>query len=128
MLLHTIDLLFARHLEVLDQLIEDGESKLKLMIDLEEQTELLRDVCKSAFILKEASPKIRDYILSFGEKFSGRIIQATLNQNISATFFSAEDLICTDNKFGDANPNYPITKQRLQKVTTSKISYSFFIH
>ncbi len=102
------------HLDIIDKIIPEGEIKSDLLTDLNKKIARLKDVCKSAIILRESGPKIRDYILSVGEKFSARIINAMLQtKGIDSKYISAEDLICTDDNFGEAAPNFDLSNDRL---------------
>ena len=105
---------FNLHLDIIDELIPEGEIKSELLTELNKEVANLKDVCKSAIILRESSLKIRDYILSFGEKFSARIVNAMLHtEKIHSKYVSAEALICTDENFGEATPNFDASNNRI---------------
>jgi len=108
---------FNLHLDIIDKLMSEGEIKSELLTELNKEVDNLKDVCKSAIILRESGLKIRDYILSFGEKFSARIINAMLHtKEIHSKYISAEDLICTDENFGEAAPNFDVSKNRINTL------------
>ncbi|MDR0388973.1 MAG: bifunctional aspartate kinase/homoserine dehydrogenase I [Spirochaetaceae bacterium] len=54
-------------------------------------------------VLKELSPRILDYIMSFGERISAELISRILNaQGIPAVYCDTRELIITDDQFGNA--------------------------
>jgi len=68
-----------------------------------------------------SSPEVSDHILSFGERFSIRMVSAYMNNNgLKARFFDAWDIgMITDDNFGEAEPlasSYKKIKSALQNV------------
>ncbi|MCX2745709.1 bifunctional aspartate kinase/homoserine dehydrogenase I [Mangrovivirga sp. M17] len=81
----------------------------KLLNDLE-------DVVHGVFLLRELTPRSSDFILSFGERFSGRIVSAYLAVNgIDANYTDARELILTDSSFGEARVRFEETEKRITK-------------
>jgi len=64
----------------------------------------LEDLCRGISLVGELSPRSRDYILSFGERLSARLVAAALNKaGIPATAVDAFDIgVRTDSHFGRA--------------------------
>ncbi len=61
-------------------------------------------------MLNEISLKTKDYLLSFGERFSAIIItQAFNSKGIETVHIDARDLIITDENFGNANVDFDLS-------------------
>jgi len=61
-------------------------------------------------LLNEISLKTKDYLLSFGERFSAIIItQAFNSKGIETVHIDARDLIITDENFGNANVDFDLS-------------------
>ncbi len=68
--------------------------------------------------LNETSPKIRDYVLSFGERLSVLIAWAAFMKfGIEAVCLTGREAgIVTDDKFGEATPLYDISKRYVNET------------
>lgn len=85
---------------------------------LEELASLLTGVT----LVKELTPRSRDYIHSFGERLSSRIVAAAFRaEGLSARALLAWDLgLVTDSSFGSAHPlkeSFPRIRRSLEKVS-----------
>ncbi len=74
-----------------------------------EMSRLLDALAKTVWavgVLGEATPRVRDYIVSFGEKFSAIIMEAALKTaGLDARWMSGGEAgVITDGNFGDATP------------------------
>lgn len=103
-----------KHEEVLNQLMEPSDLREKTFerIDrlLAEHTEL----CQAVNILGEVTPRIRDAMVSFGERLSSRVIAAVMQgRGINSQQFDANNLILTDDKFQSASPLWKETEQQI---------------
>ena len=69
-------------------------------------------------MLNETSPKIRDYVLSFGERLSVLIAWAAFMKfGIEAVCLTGREAgIVTDDKFGEANPLYDISRRYVSET------------
>ncbi len=64
----------------------------------------LENVLKGVFLLREASGRSYDYVMSFGERFSNLIISNYFNsEGIPAIFIDARELVTTDSQFRSAS-------------------------
>ncbi len=94
---------------IMKELIEvNRQSKLfantKLMLNN------LEDVLHGIFLLREFSPRIRDLVLSFGERFSAQIISTFFNQeDLESEMLDAHQIIRTNSDFGSAKVDFPLT-------------------
>lgn len=92
-----------RHLDTIDDLLNEENAKLSRP-KLEKNHEVLKNLLHGVFLVREASARTMDYVLSFGERNSCFIIQAALQQSgIPSSFLDARKIIKTDKHFGAAN-------------------------
>lgn len=99
-----------RHLEAITELLEDNS----IAQACSDQLEVLKNLLKGVFLVREASPRTMDYILSFGERNSAFIIAEYFKKiGISASFLDARKIIKTDKAFGRAKVNFKITEEAI---------------
>lgn len=98
---------------------------------LEKLNELFNEIEKILFgvsVTRELTPRILDKILSYGEYISAIILEKFFTQNkINAKIVDAGELIVTDQNFGNANPIYSITAERVSKIVPSLFDLYDFI-
>ena len=89
----------GRHYEIIDEL---GVSREIIESELAELNDLLRGV----FLIKELTPRTMDYIMSFGERMSCKLLGEELKRRgVSAIAVNSYDIgFITDSKFGQARP------------------------
>ncbi len=106
--------IFIKHKEMLFNLIEKPSAdEYEIFIDktLKELSDLLHGV----YLIKELTPKTLDFVMSFGERLSARIISYCLiEKNISANFCDSRKLIKTDDNFGNAKVNLTETYSQIK--------------
>ncbi|MFS8616464.1 MAG: bifunctional aspartate kinase/homoserine dehydrogenase I [Solitalea sp.] len=74
----------------------------------------LADVLHGIYLLQELSPKILDFVSSFGERLSTYIISEVMRaQGIQAAYTDARELIRTDDHFGSARVDFPKTNENI---------------
>ncbi|MAU11917.1 MAG: aspartate kinase [Anaerolineaceae bacterium] len=105
-----------RHEEATHRLIEpppEREITLKKINDLlDEHLQL----CEAITILGEATPRMIDAIVSFGERLSRRVVAAALDaRGIPSQAFDGTQLIVTDNNYQDAEPLWEITSKQIKE-------------
>lgn len=82
---------------------------------LEENHEVLRNLLHGIYLLREASPRTMDYVLSFGERNSAFIIAHTMSdRGIKASYLDARKVIKTDKKFGSATVDMDLTYRKIK--------------
>ena len=80
----------------------------------------LTNLLKGIFLVREASPRTMDYVLSFGERSSNFIIAEYLQtRGISANYLDAREIIKTNRTFGKAVVNFDITYPKIRDYITS---------
>ncbi|HYB92978.1 MAG TPA: aspartate kinase, partial [archaeon] len=67
--------------------------------------------------LRDLSPRSKDYVLSFGERFSARILYNVLRSvGLNTEFFTGKDVgIVTDSNFGEAQPLLELSKHQVRE-------------
>ena len=91
-----------RHLDAVRALI-DIHHQSNTMAVIKMLLNDLDDILQGVFLIKELSPRSRDFILSFGERLSGLIIsRALVSAGFDCEFLDARKVIRTDAGFGNA--------------------------
>jgi len=104
-----------RHLEAIRELL-DGEYRNAVLPELLNNHEVLKNLLYGVFLVREASPRTMDYLLSFGERNAAYIISHVLRQNgINASYLDARRIIKTDKSFGTAKVNFEHTYQEIRE-------------
>ena len=104
-----------RHLEAVNELLE-GEYRNSVYPELENNHEVLKNLLYGIFLVREASSRTMDYVLSFGERSSAFIISHVLRQSgINASYLDARKVIKTDKSFGAAKVDFGLTYQKIRE-------------
>lgn len=104
----------SRHLQVADDLL-DGEARASVRAFLMENHEVLYNLLFGIFLVREVSPRTKDYVLSFGERNSAYIISQVLNyKGIPAEYLDARKVVVTDKHFGNAKVDMQLTTERIR--------------
>jgi aspartokinase/homoserine dehydrogenase 1 len=69
-----------RYLEAAEQLLTD-QYKEQALAHLQNNHEVLKNLLYGVFLVREASPRTMDYVLSFGERNAAFLITLALRQN-----------------------------------------------
>ena len=94
--------IYDRHIRLLSRLVNGMEFE-KAFREISKLADELYRVAWSIRVLEEVTPKVKDYILSFGERFAVILLSAYLNTNkLNVGYFTDPPLI-TDENFGEAN-------------------------
>lgn len=108
--------LHKKHLSIAEELSDKGNYK-KLAGRIDELFNHLKRIIDSVFILNDLTLRIKDLILSFGERLSCSIISEILNQKgIAAVYIEGSDIIKTDNNFTNATVLFELTNKNIQKL------------
>lgn len=101
------------HFDTARQLIS-VQSQSRVFAYLKTLFNELEDVLHGVFLLRERSPRTLDLVVSFGERLSAYIISQYMSElGIDTQFLDARRMICTDNHFGSAKVDFPITYQQI---------------
>ena len=74
------------------------------------------ELCDAINILREATPRILDSIVSFGERLNSRIIAQVLqDQGIHAKQYDSSNFIVTNSRYQNAEPLWDATEARISE-------------
>jgi len=104
-----------RHQEAARTLLGPGQLE-SFLPELQNNHEVLRNLLYGIFLVREASPRTMDYVLSFGERNAAFIIAHALrHEGINANYLDARKLVKTDNSFGGARVDYEKTYRLIRE-------------
>ena len=105
----------TRHEEAIHTLLESPLLE-EVLPEFQNNSDVLKNLLYGIFLVREASPRTMDYVLSFGERSSAFIIAHALRQQgIHANYLDARQVIITDKTFGSAKVNFKLTYDKIQK-------------
>ena len=112
-----------KHIEFARKIIREKKLYENIHNEIESLIEKWGKVLTSITYLKEVTPRSRDYIVSFGEKFSSAIVCAALKEaGLKAEWYTGGKAgIVTDDQFGNATPLMEITTYQVKKKLESII-------
>lgn len=104
-----------RHLDALEELgLASDEAGPQLRDLVERLGSDLRDLLHGVYLLREASPRSRDGVVSYGERLSAPLVAAALTaEGLPAEALDARTLVVTDDAFGAARVDTEATYPRL---------------
>lgn len=106
--------LYRKHISIVEELNKVNQRK-KSITKIDNLFNELGEILHGIFLLKEATPRSMDYIVSFGEKLSCTIISDTLNnRGFVCEYLDASSLIKTDDFFGNARVNFEVTDKNIK--------------
>jgi aspartokinase/homoserine dehydrogenase 1 len=108
--------LMARHLEVVEKLLERADERLEAGGLIEDRLHDLDRLYRSIAVLGEVTQRGYDAVASFGEQLSASLLAAALRERgLRAQSINAASLIVTDSTFGAAHPLLDQTRRKLQE-------------
>lgn len=116
--LRLLSIIRNRHIQACTEAIKDDELRAITVQELEEDVRELSSLLKIISYIKEATPRLKDRVLAFGEKMATKIVwRAILSRGIRAEYFTGGQAgIITDNNFGQANPIMSLCEDRLRST------------
>ena len=106
--------IYDRHIRLLSKLSKGGEFE-KTFQELSKLSDELYKIAWSIRVIDEVTPKVKDYILSFGERFAVALLSAFLRSNGIPAVHISEPVLVTDENFGEANVLFQQSKENLLK-------------
>ena len=104
----------GKHEAVIRQLIEAEEAREAILREVDQLLQDHIDLCAAVHILGEATPRIADAAVSFGERLSSRVIAAAMQAaGIHARQYDSTGFVVTDVNFQDAEPIWDETAARI---------------
>lgn len=114
-----------KHVEVCQKLLSP-QIQSNTIISLKLLLNELEDILQGVFYTRELTAKVKDLIVSYGEKLSSTLFTALLlEKNVPAQKLNPEEFIICGGKFGKGLPNWNLTQTRwekLQQELSNKIS------
>ncbi len=105
----------ARHLDAIAALLEP-EHRAPVEAHILANFEALGNVLQGIFLLREASARSLDFVVSFGERNSAAIIAHAMNSNgIPTEFLDTRELVRTDAHFGSAKVDFEETNRLISQ-------------
>lgn len=111
----NVALIEKKHLDIIEQILEEDSinyNKARDWVDekLSELEDIFSDVREFGL-----ESYYRDYVLSFGERISTYILnQYLLSKGLDSEYISTNNIIITDDEFGNAYPLYDLTNARVR--------------
>jgi len=100
--METLNAAKQRHYDSAEELME-GESKVNLLAQIDVLFLKLENILRGVFLLKEASDRSYDYVMSFGERLSNLSISHYFNsKGVNSVFVDARGIIKTNSEFRSA--------------------------
>lgn len=107
------DAFSERHAIAVKELLAEEYQK-EVLPQLDRNHEVLRNLLHGIYLVREASPRTMDYVLSFGERNSAFIISYVLRQaGIKAAYLDARKVIKTDKQFNSAKVDFDLTYDKI---------------
>ena len=111
----TFEAFRDRHDQAIRELTT-GERRRRLLADVRENHRALESLLEGISMVREASARSMDYVLSFGERNSAFVISRALQEaGLNAQFLDARQVIKTDKRFGSANVKFEETYAHIGK-------------
>ncbi len=104
-----------KHEAAVKQLISAPDERDAALAEVQRLLAEHLELCEAVKILGEATPRISDSLVSFGERLSSRVITAAMRaQGIGAVQFDSSRFVVTDNAFQQAEPLWDETETRIK--------------
>ncbi len=106
----------GKHFAVIAELIPSESGRLAVAQELDQLLKAHLELCQAIRILGEATPRICDSIVSFGERLSSRLITAVMvSGGLPVKRFDSSRFVITDSNFQDADPLWDETESRISE-------------
>jgi aspartokinase/homoserine dehydrogenase 1 len=116
-----------RHLDSVRELVP-VTSQSSMLSMVKKTCNELEDILKGIFQLRELSARTKDWVLSFGELLSSRILSASLTaQDVTNDWKDSRELIVTDSRFGHALADFPATQKKMSAYFQAATSSLFIV-
>jgi bifunctional aspartokinase / homoserine dehydrogenase 1 len=115
--------LLDRHLRTLHELVPDEGARSQPLGQIEYQIDRCVQLVESVAVLRDLSPRARDWIVSFGERLSSIIVAAAIEaQGVAAHSVDSGTYLITDGVFGNASPLMEESRRKAHEVFSPLIS------
>ncbi|MFN8373713.1 MAG: aspartate kinase [Anaerolineae bacterium] len=106
----------TRHMALIEHLPLGTRERGNLQADVDRLLFDMLDICQAISDNARGAipPASVDHIVSVGERLAARIVAALLRQNnLRGVAIDATDLLVTDDVYGNATPDLPLTRQKI---------------
>jgi bifunctional aspartokinase / homoserine dehydrogenase 1 len=115
--------LLDRHVRALHELVPDEDVRSHSLGQIEHQIDRCVQLIESVAVLRDLSPRARDWIVSFGERLSSVLVAAAIEaKGVSAQPVDSGSYLITDGVFGNASPLMDESRRRAQEVFSPLIA------
>ncbi len=116
--------IISQHKKLAKETISKANNRKKLLQVLDNDFSELEELIDGMVLIGEVTPRSSDYLLSFGERLSIKIIaHALMDQGKKSMAFTGKDAgIITDSNFGEAKPLMDTTRLRVSKILEPLLS------
>ena len=113
-----------RHKQLAKQTIKKSDVRKKLLGKLDQDFTELLALIDGMVLLGEVTPRSMDYLISFGERLSIKLVSSAINDSgkKSIPLTGKEIGIVTDSNFGESRPLMDTTRLRVSKTIDSLFS------
>jgi aspartokinase/homoserine dehydrogenase 1 len=102
-----------RHYQAAEDLLADVYLE-EVRLLWRDSFDLLRNLLYGIYLLREASPRTQDLVMSFGERSSVVVIASFLSQSgVPAEYLDAREIILTDDQFSSALVDFEATNEAI---------------
>lgn len=110
---------FRKRHEAANAELLTGSLRQQAEAEMSESHDALGSLLQGIFLVREATPRTMDYVLSFGERSSASIIAHALQQSgIPAAYLDARRIVKTNKDFGNAKVDFPATNELIREHYT----------
>ncbi len=115
----TVKELRDRHTNMIRALIHDKPIQTSTQQELDSLINQFTNLTNAIRILGESTPRALDAIVSLGERFSVRIVSATLqSKGIRSEYIDGENIVITDDQYQNAHPSIEMTEKAAEDSPT----------
>jgi aspartokinase/homoserine dehydrogenase 1 len=110
---YELNSLIDKHHDIVKNL-NSISHRIKIIKELEPIFTELNEIAHGIYLVKELSDRTLDYLMSFGEKLSCKIISLTMkNRKYNCDFLDSSLILKTDDTFGYARVNFESTNKNI---------------
>jgi aspartate kinase len=109
--------LVSKHYRLIEALIPRPLQQTQVKQEIKHLSADFANLCRAISVLGEATPRALDAVVSFGERFSVRILAAALQAaGLAAQYIETNGIIVTDDCFQSAHPKPEKTAQNVAEI------------
>ncbi|RPH92247.1 MAG: aspartate kinase, partial [Calditrichaeota bacterium] len=109
-----------RHYDVYPREMKEAETEKSVLTLFEE----LKDILKATGLIRVCSERTLDYIVSYGERLNAQLMtRLLLNENSTAEYVDARELIVTDKKHDGARVQVDLTEAQIRARFVKPLIY-----